>query len=158
MSHRRKLTLPTFICVGAQRAGTTWLYHCLKEHPEIYMPAHKELRFFNYNYDVGIEEYSKNFEDAIANTRKRLASFLENKKALGNDLLKKIIVYTLMMRKSVAEETFFDRLMKTNWFPETVDLYFAGEYTARYEKVMRDFTSRGIVKAKNGRLFTTVKP
>jgi len=64
MSDTKKLTLPTFICVGAQRAGTTWLYHCLKEHPEIYMPAHKELRFFNYNYDEGIESYSRNFDDA----------------------------------------------------------------------------------------------
>jgi len=64
MSHSKKLTLPTFICVGAQRAGTTWLYHCLKEHPEIYMPAHKELRFFNYNYDDGIESYSRNFDGA----------------------------------------------------------------------------------------------
>ena len=58
------LRLPTFICIGAQRAGTTWLYHCLKEHPEIYMPDKKELRFFNYNYDDGIDSYGKNFEMA----------------------------------------------------------------------------------------------
>lgn len=40
------------------------MYHCLKEHPEIYMPAVKELRFFNYNYDDGIESYSEHFTDA----------------------------------------------------------------------------------------------
>lgn len=56
--------LPTFICVGAQRAGTTWLYHCLKEHPEIYMPERKELRFFNYHYEDGFEAYSENFQGA----------------------------------------------------------------------------------------------
>ena len=64
MNRIKKNTLPTFICIGAQRAGTTWLYHCLKEHPEIYMPVHKELRFFNYNYDEGIDSYSRNFDDA----------------------------------------------------------------------------------------------
>jgi hydroxyacylglutathione hydrolase len=100
----------------------------------------------------------KDFKDAISKTKKRLESFLANNRALGNDLLKKIIVYTLMMRKSVAEETFFDSLMKTHWFTETVDLYFAGEYADRYEKIMKDFSSRGIVKARNGRLVTTVKP
>jgi len=64
MTHINNLTLPTFIGVGAQRAGTTWLYHCLKEHPEIYMSEDKELRFFNYNYDEGIESYSRNFDEA----------------------------------------------------------------------------------------------
>ena len=59
MSHTNEQKLPTFICVGAQRAGTTWLYHCLKEHPEIYMPEHKELRFFNYNYDNGMSHIVK---------------------------------------------------------------------------------------------------
>ncbi len=56
--------LPTFICIGAQRAGTTWLYHCLKEHPEIFMPSVKELRFFNYNYDDGIDSYNDYFTGA----------------------------------------------------------------------------------------------
>ena len=64
MNNIKSPILPTFICIGAQRAGTTWLYHCLKEHPEIYIPDHKELRSFNYNYNDGIESYSKNFKDA----------------------------------------------------------------------------------------------
>jgi hypothetical protein len=36
----------------------------LREHPEIYMPDHKELRFFNYNYDEGIKSYARNFLNA----------------------------------------------------------------------------------------------
>ncbi len=63
MTQINKIPLPNFICIGAQRAGTTWLYHCLKEHPQIFVPKQKELRFFNYNYDDGIEAYSKNFEN-----------------------------------------------------------------------------------------------
>jgi hypothetical protein len=53
---------PNFICIGAQRAGTTWLYHCLKEHPQVFVSDKKELRFFNYHYNDGIESYQHNFK------------------------------------------------------------------------------------------------
>lgn len=37
---------PTFFVVGAQKAGTTSLYVHLKRHPEVFLPADKELRIF----------------------------------------------------------------------------------------------------------------
>jgi hypothetical protein len=55
-----KPLLPNFIGIGAQRAGSTWLNQCLREHPEIYLPR-KEIRFFNYNYSKGLEHYCDNF-------------------------------------------------------------------------------------------------
>jgi len=38
---------PDFICIGAQKAGTTWLYNNLKDHPDIILPHLKELHFFD---------------------------------------------------------------------------------------------------------------
>jgi hypothetical protein len=38
--------LPTFLLIGANKAGTTSLYHYLKQHPDIYMSPVKEPRFF----------------------------------------------------------------------------------------------------------------
>ena len=38
---------PHFLCIGAQKAGTTWLYANLRRHPEIWMPPIKELHFFD---------------------------------------------------------------------------------------------------------------
>lgn len=38
---------PDFLCIGAQRAGTTWLYHQLKSHPDFWMPPVKELNYFS---------------------------------------------------------------------------------------------------------------
>ena len=58
------MNLPDFICIGVQRAGTTWLYECLKEHPEIFVPETKELHFFNDNYEKGMTFYSDFFNDA----------------------------------------------------------------------------------------------
>ena len=43
------MSLPTvdFLGIGAQRAGTTWLYRCLRRHPQIYLPGTKELHYFD---------------------------------------------------------------------------------------------------------------
>jgi hypothetical protein len=41
------MTLPNFLIVGAAKAGTTALYHYLRQHPDIYLPERiKEPMFF----------------------------------------------------------------------------------------------------------------
>ena len=55
--------LPNFICIGAFRAGTTWLYSVLSRHPQVFTPPEKELLFFSRYYDRGINWYKKFFED-----------------------------------------------------------------------------------------------
>lgn len=104
--------------------------------------------------------HGKPFTDmqkAISKSKKAIESYMNNKE-IGTDLLKKIIVYTLLMNKTVEEETFFPQLMGTYWFRETVDLYFNSEYQAKYNEIMNGLFQRGIIKRKDGKLFTTVKP
>ena len=50
-----------FIGVGFQRCSTTWISDCLSAHPEIHLANVKELQFFNYNFEKGIEWYHKQF-------------------------------------------------------------------------------------------------
>jgi Sulfotransferase family len=38
---------PDFMCVGAQKAGTQWLYDQLAMHPQFWMPPLKELHYFD---------------------------------------------------------------------------------------------------------------
>jgi hypothetical protein len=38
---------PDFLCVGAHKAGTTWLYQQLASHPDCWMPPVKELHYFD---------------------------------------------------------------------------------------------------------------
>jgi hypothetical protein len=52
---------PDFLVLGAQKGGTTSLYGYLKDHPSITMPSHKELHFFDKNFDQGIEFYLDQF-------------------------------------------------------------------------------------------------
>lgn len=39
--------LPNVICPGFQKAGTTYLFSLLRQHPEIFMPQSKELHYFS---------------------------------------------------------------------------------------------------------------
>ena len=52
--------LPTFLVVGAMKAGTTSLYHYLRSHPQIFMPDVKEPMFFDprHNWRRGLGWYA----------------------------------------------------------------------------------------------------
>lgn len=41
---------PDFLCVGAQKAGTGWLYEQLRSHPDFWMPPLKELHYFDRHW------------------------------------------------------------------------------------------------------------
>lgn len=41
---------PDFLVIGAQKAGTTWLYGNLLYHPEVWMPPIKELNYLNHRF------------------------------------------------------------------------------------------------------------
>lgn len=43
---------PYFICIGAQKAGTHWLYDQLNAHPDIWMPPVKELHYFDRRFNI----------------------------------------------------------------------------------------------------------
>ena len=105
--------------------------------------------------------HGKPFADmkkALSKCSKKIEHYLLHRDTIGEDLIKKIIVYTLLMKKSIKVKAFFPYLMGTHWFKETVDLYFNSEYEAKYTEIMNTFFKKGIIKQKNGDLFTTVKP
>lgn len=41
------MALPSFICAGAQKAGTTWLFEMLAQNPSVWLPPLKEVHFFD---------------------------------------------------------------------------------------------------------------
>jgi len=42
-----KQAQPDFMCIGAHKSGTTWLYQQLDSHPDFWMPPVKELHYFD---------------------------------------------------------------------------------------------------------------
>lgn len=56
------MQVPTFIGIGAQRCGTTWLDAQLRKHPQVYMPGRrKEVHFFDLYFGRGLQWYQTFF-------------------------------------------------------------------------------------------------
>jgi Sulfotransferase domain len=70
--------LPSFLIIGAQRAGTTSLFDALRRHPDVTGPAayedfvrlRKEVHFFDHRFENGIDWYRSFFPLTV---RRRLA-------------------------------------------------------------------------------------
>jgi hypothetical protein len=62
------LRRPDFCVIGAMKAGTTSLYLYLRRHPDVFMPARKELGFFveEENWGRGLAWYAEQFRPAAA--------------------------------------------------------------------------------------------
>lgn len=54
-----------FLGIGAQKAGTTWIYENLRNHPEIFFPYGKEIHFWDSHYGKGLEWYRNIFAAEI---------------------------------------------------------------------------------------------
>jgi len=55
--------LPNFIVIGPAKAGSRWIYECLREHPAVSMAKNaKGTRFFEKFYHKGIEWYEQFFD------------------------------------------------------------------------------------------------
>ncbi|MBU2956299.1 sulfotransferase [Paracoccus sp. C2R09] len=39
---------PAALCIGAQKAGTSWLAQMLGQHPQVWIPPFKEVQYFNF--------------------------------------------------------------------------------------------------------------
>jgi hypothetical protein len=61
--------LPTFIVAGANKGGTTSIYHYLKQHPEIYLSPIKEPHYFSKDIDINLfnKEFAQNKLQDIEN-------------------------------------------------------------------------------------------
>lgn len=53
--------MPNFLVIGAQKCGTTALYHYLIEHPYIVSASRKQMHFFDNNFDKGLTWYRTHF-------------------------------------------------------------------------------------------------
>ncbi|MEG4112181.1 MULTISPECIES: tetratricopeptide repeat protein [unclassified Microcoleus] len=57
----KSVKVPNFIIIGSQRCGTTSLYTYLSKHPQILTPIKKEMDFFSWHFDRGIDWYLAHF-------------------------------------------------------------------------------------------------
>ena len=60
---------PDFLIIGVQKGGTTSLYNYLIQHPQVAAANHKEVHFFDLNFDKGIEWYKSQFSNSTEGDR-----------------------------------------------------------------------------------------
>ncbi len=53
--------LPGFLIIGAARTGSTSLFEYLVAHPQVGPPSHKEIHYFDNNFDRGLGWYRRHF-------------------------------------------------------------------------------------------------
>ena len=56
--------LPHFLGLGTQKGGTTTLHQLLSQHPQVYLPACKEVHYFDLNHLAGETWYRSHFQAA----------------------------------------------------------------------------------------------
>ncbi len=85
---KRSEGFPDFLVVGAQKAGTTWLYRSLRTHPQVWMPREKELHYFDEKIRLDGSFYSRLCGDRPADWRwrRQVKSHLKNFKRYPKDL------------------------------------------------------------------------
>jgi len=52
---------PSFLIIGAQKAGTTFLHNVVGNHPKLRRPATKEVAFYTYRFARGMRFYRSHF-------------------------------------------------------------------------------------------------
>jgi hypothetical protein len=55
---------PDVFLMGVSKAASTWIYRCLQEHPDVFVPESDSLRFFDMRYHEGLEGYEAMFASA----------------------------------------------------------------------------------------------
>jgi hypothetical protein len=60
--------LPDFVIIGAQKCGTSSLYRYLAAHPSVAPAARKEVHYFDWGYQRGLNWYRAHFPTAVYRT------------------------------------------------------------------------------------------
>jgi len=142
------MTLPNFIVIGPGKTGTTWLYQCLAEHPQIKLARNtKETFFFNDYYGRGSGWYEKFFENCesasaigeVSNTYffspevpARIAARLPNVKLIAflrNPVERLVSLYLFRRRNGLITGSLEDAIASD---PTMVEQNFFDEHLARY--------------------------
>lgn len=96
----------TFTCIGAGKAGTTWLWSALRGHPDVFLPEIKELHYFsreafedpsirNPNFDKPISWYHRFFQPAQPD---QLCGDFSPSYLFGSDAAERIAAYNAKMK------------------------------------------------------------
>lgn len=63
------MTQPTFLFIGPDKSGSSWMSRILSMHPDCYVPPAKDTYFFDRYYNKGLEWYLSHFTHAPSSAK-----------------------------------------------------------------------------------------
>ena len=157
MNQQNKNIKPDFLYIGASKAGSSWLFECLRAHPEIFIPIAKDLQFFNLYYDKGTDWYQAFFDtkDAFlaygemshdyflsAKTAQRIYDFNPNIKliaCLRNPVDKILSNYNYAKRTYLDKQVSFDEFFNNHSKYKKDETHNMGRENANYYENLASF-------------------
>lgn len=137
---------PDFMCIGAQKAATTWLEEKLRRHPRVWRPFAKELHYFDAVGDASSTRYWRRKHG------ERLQLRIERLTAAGGD--KREIAHL----RRLAEPEF---LLTTEWYEAVFARKpwrkIAGDFTPRYAAMPEERIDRLLAEAPKARFIYLIR-
>jgi len=138
-----------FLSVGAMKAGTTWLYEQLKDHPDIYFTPEKEIHYFANK--VGIENQ--------LNHRKRIIKLKETMErcAKGNPKFISENVDDIYWYANYARQNEIDNEWYESLFSLNTENKFCADFSNLYCQMDKDGWDNVRKTAKNIKVIYTLR-
>jgi len=111
LKENKKMLDNLFLSVGAMKAGTTWLYEQLKEHPEIHFTPEKEVHYFANK--VGIEN-QLNHRNRILKLKATLEKTAKGNAKFISQNLEEISWYAEYARENEISNEWYENLFRFN--------------------------------------------
>ncbi len=140
----------TFIVVGCQRCGTTWIDAALRGHSQVYLPQQKQSYFFDRHYDKGIDWYIARFEGVESHHRAigEVATgycLLEASPLLAKELPDVQLIMVIRNPIDRAYSNYQARQVESGWssFEQAIetdpDLLLRGQYIDQIEALLEHY-------------------
>lgn len=151
-----------FLLIGAQKCATTWIYHCLNEHPELFVGGGKNETYY-FGGEIfkqkGLDWFENLFVDASADQKLGSASVdyiwdatsIEHARkqypnikiiaALRNPVERTISAFFWLMRKNIIEAKSLEEGIE-----KAIEDYKSGSETIYSELIRRSMYTDAIIK------------
>lgn len=96
---------------------------------------------------------------AIERARRRVRGYLADRRRVGRDLVKRIVVFNVLRRTRVEAVALENAVLSSRWFAETAALYEEGDSGRDlYRRTIRDLCEKGVLRIENGWIGTVIRP
>ncbi|XKF16218.1 sulfotransferase [Halomonas sp. BLK-85] len=138
-----------FLSVGAMKAGTTWLYEQLKDHPDIYFTPEKEIHYFANK--VGIEK-QLNHRNRIIKLKKLMEKCAKGNPAYIAKNIDEIAWYANYAHPKEISNDWYESL-----FSQNVERKFCADFSNLYCQMGPDGWENVNQVAKNTKVIYTLR-